>query len=215
MARADSASRGRGPEVNGERIHLPPMASGHLTVEQAIDHRRSVRRFSAQPVRLDEVSRLLHAANGITAPSYGYRSAPSAGALYPLEVYVVANHVTGLDQGVYHYAPEDHSLEPIRSGDVAQMVATDSLGQNAVAKAAVVIALAAVLERTASKYRARAERYVYMEAGHVAQNVLLEATSLGLGACAVGAFLDDELNRALEVDAPDESVIYLLTVGRP
>jgi len=206
---ADRSGRSR------SAIPLPEeMAQGALSLEEAIDHRRSVRKYSDQPLQLEELSRLLHAADGITEPRYGFRAAPSAGALYPLELYVVTNRVRQLDQGIYHYLADSHSLELIRGGDFGGAAASAALGQEVIANAAAVLVVSAVMERTRKKYGSRAERYVLLEAGHVGQNVYLAATALGLGICAVGAFYDDELNRLLTLDAPREAALYLLAVGR-
>ena len=206
----DDGTGSRGP------IPLPrEMASGGLALEEAIERRRSLRRYSDQPLSLEELSRLLYSAGGITQPRTGFRAAPSAGALYPLELYVVANRAQKLGLGIYHYLPESHALETIREGDFfSNAVAVAALGQAVITQAAVVFVLTAVAERTRAKYRARAERYICLEAGHVGQNVCLAATALGLGSCPVGAFLDEELNHILGLDSSRESAIYLIAVGR-
>ena len=186
-----------------------------LTVEEAIEGRRSVRDFPGPPITLLELSRLLHRASGITDRTSGFRAAPSAGALYPLEPHVVVNRVEGLPQGIYRYRPGDHSLEAVREGDFSRQVSLAALGQEVVARAPVVLALAAVFERSRSKYGERSYRYVLMECGHVAQNVYLAATSMGLGACAVGAFMDDALNALLGLDGVEEAALYLICIGSP
>lgn len=186
-----------------------------LSLEETIDRRRSIRSYSAKPMALLQLSRLLHRAAGITDPANGYRAAPSAGALYPLELYVVANNVGQLPQGIYRYDCEGHSLETVRAGDHRRSLLVASLGQDMVLHASAVLVLAAVFQRTRWKYRERAYRYVLMECGHVAQNVYLAATSMGLAACAIGAFLDDELNALLALDGKEEAALYILTVGAP
>jgi len=196
-------------------IPLPPeMAAGTLSLEQAIDRRRSQRHYSDLPLSLTELGRLLHSAYGVTDSRHRLRAAPSAGALYPLEVYVVVNHVQGLARGIYHYVPDHHALEVVRSGDFQDALASRALGQEVIARASVILAIVAVVERTSKRYKSRAERYVYFEAGHLAQNVCLQATALKLGCCPTGAFLDDEVDQLLGVDGERERAIYLLAVGR-
>ncbi len=200
----------------GQVVPLPTDFSDRgLTVEDAIERRRSVRDFPGPPITVLELSCLLHRASGITEQTSGYRAAPSAGALYPLEPRVVANRVEGLPQGIYRYRPRDHSLETVREGDFSRQISLAALGQDVVARASVVLVLAAVFERSRSKYGERSYRYVLMECGHVAQNVYLAATSMGLGACAVGAFMDDELNGLLGLDGVEEAALYLMCVGSP
>jgi SagB-type dehydrogenase family enzyme len=186
-----------------------------LALEEAIERRRSGREYSALPVSLLELSRLLHRASGITDRATGFRAAPSAGALYPLETYVVANGVEDLPRGIYRYRPAGHSLEAVREGDFSRQVSLAALGQEMVARAPVVLLLSAVFERCRVKYRERSYRYILMECGHVAQNVYLAATSMGLSACAVAAFLDDDLNGLLGLDGEEEAALYLVCVGRP
>ena len=190
------------------------MAAGSLSLEETIDRRRTQRRYSDLPLSLAELSRLLHSAYGVTRPRQGLRATPSAGSLYPLELYVVVNHVQGLAAGIYHYVPDHHAIEVVRSGDFQDALASRALGQEVIAHAAAILAVAAVMERTSKRYKSRAERYVYFEAGHLAQNVCLQATALGLGCCPTGAFLDDEVNDLLGLDGERESAIYLLAVGR-
>jgi len=159
---------------------------------------------------------LLYLADGITAHKYGigFRSAPSAGALYPIEIYPVVNRVTGLEPGIYHYNVRDHALELLKGGDYRGQLIRYCLGQEMPGTANVVLILTAIFHRTRWKYRERAYRYVMLEAGHIGQNIYLAATAMGMGACAIGAFLDDPINRLLEVDGVREAVVYLLTVGR-
>jgi SagB-type dehydrogenase family enzyme len=187
-------------------ISLPlPREQGPLSLEQAIARRRSVRSFTDQGLTDVELSQLLWAAQGITDPR-GFRAAPSAGALYPLELYVVSI------AGFYHYQPQGHQLELLTEEDLRLAVWKVGLEQNALRDAPVVFLIAAVFQRTAAKYGARAERYVYLEAGHAAQNLLLQAMALGLGAAPIGAFHDDELQVALSLPA-DHKPLYLIPVG--
>jgi SagB-type dehydrogenase family enzyme len=186
-----------------------------LALEETVERRRSGRDYSVRPMSLLQLSRLLHRASGITDRSTGFRAAPSAGALYPLESYVVANRVEGLAQGIYRYRSAGHALETVREGDFGRQVSLIALGQEMVARAPVVLVLSAVFERCRVKYRERSYRYILMECGHVAQNVYLAATSMGLSACAVAAFLDDDLNALLGLDGEEEAALYLICVGRP
>jgi len=198
------------------KISLPPPAKvDGLSLEEAIRRRRSLRDYSGHPLSLEELSRLLYYACGITETRWGIglRAAPSAGALYPIEVYPVVHQVTDLAPGLYHYSYADHALEQLRLGDFRGALVQGGVAQEFLGQANVVLVLTAIFQRTRWKYQERAYRYVLLEAGHIGQNVYLAATSLGLGACAVGAFFDDDLNRLLEVDGVKEAVIYLLAVG--
>lgn len=177
--------------------------------------RRRSRRapYTDTPLNLEDVTHLLWAAQGITS-AQGQRTAPSAGALYPLEVYLIAGHVLGLDQGIYHYVPAEHALTKKRAGDVRAKISAAALGQESARDAPAVIAITAVVSRTQTKYRERAERYVDLEAGHAAQNVFLLAVERGLGAVVFGAFNDDDLAEALQLRA-GERPIYLMPIGHP
>lgn len=189
------------------RVALPsPRASGPLSLEQVLARRRSVREFSDQPVTWAEIAQLLWAAQGVTSP-YGFRTAPSAGALYPLEVYVVTADAT------YHYLPAEHALALVIAGDRRQELWRVALRQEAVRRAPVVFVIAAVFARTEQKYGPeRTPRYVHLEAGHAAQNLLLQAVSLGLGAVPIGAFDDAGVQVALSLP-PDHHPLYLIPVG--
>jgi len=197
-------------------IPLPrQMAQGGLSLEAAIDRRRSIRDYSTQPLTLPQLSRLLYSAQGLTDPAAGLRAAPSAGALYPLETYTVARRVDGLAPGLYRYVPESHALDVLREADLGAPLLQACLDQGAVGAAGVVVVLTGVFQRTRWKYGERAYRYVLLEAGHVAQNLYLAATALGLGACAIGAFRDDQLDALLGVDGSTEAALYVVTIGQP
>lgn len=183
-----------------------------MSLEEALAHRQSVREFSADALTLSDISRLVWAAQGITAP--GHRTAPSAGATYPLEIYLAAGKIESLAAGVYHYLPERHRLELVSEGDIRPRLAGAAMNQEWLRGAPLVMVIAAVSDRTAARYGRRAERYVNMEAGHAAQNLLLEATALGLGATPVGAFDDAEVTRLLHLPV-GETPLYLIPVGRP
>ncbi|MDD2778326.1 MAG: SagB/ThcOx family dehydrogenase [Methanocellales archaeon] len=197
------------------KILLPePSKDGEVSVERAIAGRRSVRRFESTFISLNQLSQLLWAAQGIT-DSRGFRAAPSAGALYPLELFILVGKVEGLKEGVYHYDAEGHSLEPHREGDLRlEMASASTLNQIWVKDAPIILVICAIYERTASQYGARGERYVHMEAGHVGENIYLQVESLGLACTVIGAFLDDEVRRILDVGEGNEP-LYLIPIGKP
>ena len=198
-----------------KRIHLTQeLTRKGLTVEKAIANRRSQRDFTGETMSLAELSHLLYYSSGITDKRQGLRAAPSAGATYPIEVYAIVNNVEGLAKGTYHYLIESHELELLREGDFRNEMSRAALQERMFKQANVIVALSAVFQRTQRRYRERAQRYICFEAGHIAQNTYLVATSLGLGACAIGAFYDDEFNRLLGLDGKNESVLYLLAVGK-
>jgi SagB-type dehydrogenase family enzyme len=197
-----------------EDIALPaPSHSSRISVEKALQQRRSLREYLDLPVTLAEVSQLLWAAQGITN-KHGYRTAPSAGALYPLEVYLVAGQVTDLPVGVYKYRPHKHTLVTIAAGDLRSDLASAALGQDLVRDGAIVLVLAAVYERTTAKYGRRGIQYVHMEVGHVAQNVYLQAGALELATVFIGAFSDDQVKDALKMPKA-ERPLGIMPIGRP
>lgn len=197
----------------GDRIRLPePSYTGNLSVEEALSQRRSIRAYSGENLTINDVSQLLWAAQGITSAGGG-RTAPSAGALYPLELYLVVGDVEGIDKGVYKYIPEEHELEKVKDGDTRTELADAALGQACVRDAAIDIVFTAVYERTTGKYRERGIRYVQMEAGHAAQNVYLQAVSLDLGTVVIGAFVDGEVKESMNMEE-QETPLYILPVGR-
>jgi SagB-type dehydrogenase family enzyme len=163
------------------------------------------------------LSQLLWAAQGITQAGrgFGLRTAPSAGALYPVETYVVIHAVDGIEPGVYHYAVETHELDQLKTGDFRADVARAALDQEMAYRANLVFCWTGVFPRSKWKYRQRAYRYVYLDAGHIAQNVALGAVALGLGSCQIAALYDDEANALLDVDGVEESVIYMTAIGKP
>ncbi len=192
-----------------DEIVLPaPRQTGPMPLEEAIAQRRSVRAYTAQPLTVAELSQLLWACQGITSAA-GLRTAPSAGALYPLEVYLVTA------DGVYHYLPQGHRMQLLARGDVRQALAKAAVGQAPVAEAPASFVITAVYARTEQKYGAeRTPRYVHLEAGHAAQNVLLQAVALGLGGVPIGAFYDDQVQRVLGLPA-DHQPLYVIPVGHP
>jgi SagB-type dehydrogenase family enzyme len=185
-------------------------------IEQVIARRRSVREYAQRRVTLAELSRLLRDANGITDerdPTLAFRSAPSSGALYPVEIYPVVFAVDGVPAGVYHYDVRRHGLTLVRGGDVRREVFQAALAQDMILDCDVVLVLTGLWPRVQWKYVERSYRYILIEAGHVGQNVYLAATALGLGPCGIGAFFDDQLNRLLGIDDREEQTVYLLAIG--
>jgi len=189
-----------------------PRFDGDISLEQTLLKRRSVRDYAVAPVTLNEVAQLLWAAQGITDPR-GLRTAPSAGATYPLEVYLVAGNVAEVIPGVYRYDPPKHKLVRTLDGDVRVDLSAAALGQSWVKEGAVNIIFTAVYERTTRIYGDRGIKYVHMEVGHAAQNVCLQAVALGLGVVVVGAFYDDRVSEVLNLPT-NEKPLYIIPVGR-
>jgi SagB-type dehydrogenase family enzyme len=197
-----------GAAVVTDRIDLPqPEVTAGGSLADALARRRSVREYQPRPLDMADISQLLWAAQGITS-SAGGRTAPSAGGLYPLELYLVTQ------SGRYHYDPNRHQLEVLGEDDVRRELSRAALSQEAVEEAAAVFIVAAVYSRTEQKYGERAELYVKLEAGHAAQNLLLQAVSLGLGAVPIGAFHNDEVQEVLDLPN-DHEPLYLIPVGHP
>lgn len=182
-------------------IKLPePIHSGSISVEEAIKNRRTVRSFKNNPLTTTQISQILWSAQGITGEGGFKRAAPSAGALYPLDVYIVVGKdgVKSLEAGIYHYLPEKHSIELTVSGDYREKIAAASLRQMWIAEAPVIFIITADYQRCTRKYGERGVRYTHMEVGHVGQNIFLQSEALKLHAGIVGAFYDDELAKALQ-----------------
>ncbi|MFB3738347.1 MAG: SagB/ThcOx family dehydrogenase [Candidatus Velamenicoccus archaeovorus] len=196
------------PHSTGAIVDLPsPTTRGSVSLEAALASRRSIRDFTDEPLTASELGQLLWAAQGVTA-RWGGRTAPSAGALYPLEVYAVT------EAGLFHYLPNGHQVEAVTGADLRGPLALAALGQAPVRDAPAVLVVTGVVARTEVKYGDRAERYVLLEAGHAAQNVLLESVALGLGAVPIGAFRDEAVGAVLGLEA-EETPLYLLCVGHP
>lgn len=194
----------------------PPKPVTGVSVEEAVLARRSIREYLNKPLTLDQLSLLLWSAQGITELRYGLRAAPSAGATYPIELYVVIGEggVEGLRKGVYRYVPQNHSLVLHKPGDVREELAEASLKQPWVREAPVTLVFCAVFARTTVRYGRRGFRYVFIDVGHAAQNVYLMATALGLGTVGVGAFNDEEVTAVLGLKG-EEVPTYLMPVGVP
>jgi SagB-type dehydrogenase family enzyme len=182
---------------------------------QLLQHRRSQRKFPGSPMSLDDLALLLWAAQGITAQAGAYllRTAPSAGALYPIETYLAADHIDGLPPGLFHFNVRTFQLERLTDKAAGPLVAQAALDQSFIGQAAAVFIWSAVLRRNMAKYGQRGMRYICMDAGHICQNLQLAAVALGRRSCPVGAMYDDELNDLLGLDGVEESVIYLAPVG--
>ncbi|MBA7701947.1 hypothetical protein ES703_110695 [subsurface metagenome] len=201
------------PAEDNARITLPePRCDSDVSVEEALLKRRSVRNYTDEALTLQEVSQLLWAAQGITDPS-GKRTAPSAGALYPLELYVVVGGVEDVAKGVYKYEPQQHELVRVLDGEQRKALAAAALNQQSIAQGAIDIVITAIYERTTRKYSDRGIRYVHMEAGHAAQNVYLQAVAMNLGMVVIGAFYDDQVKEVLNLPENEEP-LYIMPVGR-
>jgi SagB-type dehydrogenase family enzyme len=201
------ASEALGPASVSQRVSLPePDLQGSMPLEQAISGRRSRRSFSRDALSLEQIGQLLWSAEGITSPE-GLRAAPSAGAMYPLEVYLACA------QGLFRYVPHDHALMKKSGDDPRAALASAALGQDFITQAAVCVIFTAVYERTTGRYKERGRRYVHMDAGYAAENVHLQAEALGLGSVSVGAFDDDAVARLLGLPRGEEPLL-IIPVGR-
>ena len=195
-------------------IQLPEPKKDSMTgLEEALSARRSIRYYRDAPLTLAHISQLMWAAQGVTHDR-GFRTAPSAGALYPLEIYAVIGHAENIGAGIYHYQPKSHQLEQVKAGDHRKALCSAGLSQSAIRNAPVSIVITGVFERTTGKYGKRGVQYVFMEAGHAAQNLLLQAASLKLGAVPIGAFDNQAVIRLMDLSEA-ETPLYILPVGRP
>ncbi len=202
---------------DAETIALPePDRSGGNFIWDMLSRRRSVRDYSPRPISKEELSQLLWATQGVTARAgqYAFRTAPSAGALFPIETYVVVNRVRDLAEGIYHYDVRGHKLEVVQKGSFGEELAQAAFGQGMLQNGAIAFVWTAVVARSKWKYRERAYRYIYMDAGHIGQNAYLAAEAMAMGCCTVGAFLDDEVNSIIGIDGKDEIAVYLCSVGK-
>lgn len=196
-----------------DTVKLPePKYNSKVSIEKALLERRSVREYKNNSLALAEISQLLWASQGITDPR-GFRTAPSAGALYPLEVYVVVGNVDNLPDGIYKYKPRGHELVLVAKGDKRDELCAAALGQASIKYSAAVIVFAAAYERTTKKYRERGIRYVHMEVGHAAQNTYLQSVSLNLGTLVVGSFNDREVKKVINMPN-EEQPLYIMPVGK-
>jgi SagB-type dehydrogenase family enzyme len=198
--------------MEGNVMRLPaPQASGGMSLTEAMSKRRSVRRFSENPLSVRDLSQLLWSAQGITNER-GFRTAPSAGATFPLEMFVMVNNVSGLEKGLYHYHPADHTLELVSSDDHSSALRRASLGQAMITDAGAVLIFGALFERTTRRYQERGIRYVHNEVGHASQNVHLQAAALDLGTVVIGAYVDADVEAVLNLDE-EIRILYMMPVG--
>ncbi|WP_088334592.1 SagB/ThcOx family dehydrogenase [Methanopyrus sp. KOL6] len=195
------------------RVELPKPLKMEMSMSEALEKRRSIREYRDEPITLKELSTVLWAAQGITDPR-GFRTAPSAGALYPLRVFVVVRKVEGLAPGIYVYDPKTHTLGLVRRGDFTAELQRACLDQEWVGRAAVDLVIVGYERVLRSKYGERSFRYMALEAGHVGQNVYLACTALGLGTVAVGAFYDDRVKEILGITEGDAVPLYVFPIGR-
>ncbi|MFU8794952.1 MAG: SagB/ThcOx family dehydrogenase [Dethiobacteria bacterium] len=201
-----------------ERIELgKPQFKDNRNLFDIIQQRRSIRRFMTEELEPQIFSGIIWATQGITLATehHQFRASPSAGALYPIETYCVINRVKGLKPGVYHYQVPYHSLVLIKEGDYGKELARAALGQRMIDEAAFNLVWSAMIERSKWKYDQRAYRYIYLDAGHIAQNTALAAVSYNLGSCQIGAFFDGEVDRVIGVDGESEFSLYITAIGKP
>lgn len=205
---------------DAKRIALPqPTTDGGPGLWRVIQNRHSIRQYSDQPISLQTLSQLIWACTGRTHERDNehrqFRTAPSAGATYPFDTYLIVNNVEGLEPGRYHYDVRDHALELLEAGQLGEATASVCMGQKTCATGNVVFCWVATVERAVWRYGERGYRYTLIDAGHIQENLHLAATALGLGCCAIGAFYDDDANRFFKVDGVKEVVLYLSTIGQP
>jgi SagB-type dehydrogenase family enzyme len=204
-----------------KRVKLPKeFPDSAVSVEKAIEMRRSIRTFSGEPISLLELSKLISCANGVTGSTgqepvtFLLRAAPSAGALYPIEMYSAVFNVTGLEKGIYYHDSESDELVLLKRGDYRRTLFEYSFGQDMVLHGGAMFLLTGVFTRTKIKYGERGYRYVLLDAGHIAQNIYLVATAMNLGAVSIGGFFDDYINELLNIDGVEEAALYMVLVGR-
>lgn len=200
-----------------DQIYLKaPSQKGTVSLEEAIAQRRSLRNFSSESISQSQLSQILWSSQGVTDAQGRYRAVPSAGAIYPLEIFIACgeNSVEGIDDGVYHYNPTSHSLSLHHEGEIRLELARAALNQEYIYQAPVDIVICALYERTIWGYGSRGERYVHIEVGHVGQNIYLQATALGLATVAIGAFYDEQVRQALRLDSQYKP-LYIMPVGKP
>lgn len=199
-------------------IDLPkPVLKGKMTLEETLQARRSVRAFTEDPLTMEQVSQILWAGQGVTKRgAINFKTAPSAGGLYPVELYLVVGEkmVKGLAAGVYHYDPDTHTMSRTMEGDQRKALCEAALGQTCIEKCACNLVVTAVYARTAKKYGERATRYVHIEVGHVGQNVALQCVALKLGSVTIGALYDDKVKETLKLP-DDHEPLYIMPIGRP
>ncbi len=202
---------------SASKVKLPTPVFEGMSVEKAIRERRSKRYFVDRPMTLKQLAQILLSADGVTDSlgGYDFRAAPSGGALYPIETYVIVLNVDTLANGLYHFQVSDNSLELVKEGEFGLQIHKAANEQEAVGSSPVTLILTARFDRSTVKYGDRGYRYVYIEAGAICENTYLQATSLGMGTVAIGAFNDDAVNRLLGVDGVSEAALLIMPVGFP
>ena len=199
------------------QIYLPPpILEGSMSLEEAIARRRSIRRFTSETISQSQLSQILWATQGISDTSLKLRTVPSAGATYPLEIFVVCgkNCIEEIGDGIYHYNTDSHSLILHHKGDVRFELARVALDEETIYQAPVDIIICALYQRTTLGYGSRGERYVHIEVGHAGQNIYLQATALGLATVAIGAFHDEQVREVLRLDKQYKPS-YIMPIGKP
>ena len=205
------------PPPKRKAIHLPPpKKKGKISLEEAIAGRRSIRDFTPELISALQLSQILWAAQGINDIPWGHRATPSAGATYPLEIFVVLgqNSIAGVGAGIYRYNVDKHSLSQHYKGDIRLELAVVALHEESIHQAPLDIVICAEYERTLSRYGSRGTRYVHMEVGHAAQNIYLQATALGLGTVVIGAFNDEQVSQVLRLKRRIKP-LYIMPIGKP
>ncbi len=214
MMMSSGATGAGGFPERTEPVALPePARAGEVSLEETLVRRRSLRSYASGDLSLATIGQLAWAAQGISDRARGFRTVPSAGATYPLELDLLIQGVEGLDDGVYRYRPDDHALQRRIAGGHRETLCHAAYHQPALRDAPVAMGISGVIARTAWRYGERAERYVHMEAGHAAQNVYLQGVALGVGTVTIGAFDDGAVSRTLQL-ADGEVPLYLLPLGR-
>lgn len=200
-------------QIPGTMISLPqPITDGHVSLEKSMSLRRSVRTYKNQPLSIQELSQLLWAGQGVTNER-GFRTAPSAGATFPIELFVVVNNVQGLKKGIYHYIIGEHKLKLVDVRQVEKELARAALSQSMISDGGVVIILTAIFERTTQRYGERGIRYIHNEIGHVSQNIHLQVAALNLGTVVIGAYRDEEVEAILNL-GNEIRVLYMMPIGK-
>lgn len=200
-----------------EIIKLPePKTTEGPPIWECFRKRRSIRDYKNKPVKLEELSQILWGSYGVTAKEWGYylKTAPSAGALYPIEIYVASFKVEGLKKGIFHFNPEDMTLRGIFEGDYSKAITRACLGQDFIMDSAFALILTAIPSRTISKYRERGVRYILMDLGCIIQNIYLSLTALNMGGCIIGAFSDSAMNKIMNLNPEKELVLAVFTAGK-
>ncbi len=207
---------GKAKQPDEEITLLPTLEpDGNNTLFNSIRYRRSIRKYDTRPISSGTLGKLLWSIQGVTAHrgDHFLRATPSAGALYPIETWIALLNVSGLAQGIARYVEQQHGLQWLRKGDFRQPLYEACMNQDMILHAPILFIWVADLNRCVWRYSQRAYRYIYLDAGHMAQNCALAATALGLGSCAIAAFFDDYMDYILERNGQDQTVIYLTSVG--